>query len=133
MFVNLQFIGTCRVRSVLTSRFILDLREAYLANSVSPSVPSRFSALQFAVGNLGAALGSQNDTTQDDMPRLTFSQPGSRDNIQISNDPYAESLIHPMIVRARSVDSGVSEQTNEVYVNYEEDGDIIVIKDGLER
>ena len=120
------------IRSVLVSRFILHLREAYLGDASGLESSSRFSAMQFAVGNLGAALASSDDkiTVGDDpsiisSPRLTYAS-DPRIIPFISNDPFTEHL-GP---RTFPSDLGNTQDLGGdslVYVCYEEDDDIIVV------
>lgn len=81
------------IRSVLISRFILNLREAYLKDGSDHYLPSRGSTIKFVVGNVGAPLTSHQDisTRYGVSLRSPF-----RDTPQTSNDPFAEDLIESL-------------------------------------
>ncbi len=87
----------CRIGAILVSHFILDLRAAYLADDSSSSSPSQMTSLQFAVGNLGAALKSYNGASAcDDEYSIPLSDnvlPSSHSSIHVYEDPFVEYLV----------------------------------------
>ncbi|KAJ3489253.1 hypothetical protein NLI96_g2240 [Meripilus lineatus] len=122
------------ITSILISRFIINLREVYICgdrdNTTLP-ISTKFTSVRFAdniVGNLGAPLGSKEESTN----FLTFSTTHDGPAGNISNDPLMEFL--PMSPSQRDTPTDEQTYADDASDDYDDDIDSVIdIKPGIRR